>query len=112
MANLIQDKEHLKEILDSHRSRMYKLENLNIPYQVSKVVDEIVTDAVDWAIQAPLMDHFRDLLKADMKEILHQQMWETNSYKAHEDYKKLYEALEKLMDRDHTDQLLTDLAEA
>ncbi|GJU82828.1 hypothetical protein Tco_1285193 [Tanacetum coccineum] len=39
-------------------------------------------------------------------------MWETNSYKAHEDHKKLYEALEKSMDRDHTDQLLTDLAEA
>ncbi|GKC02733.1 hypothetical protein Tco_0994343 [Tanacetum coccineum] len=39
-------------------------------------------------------------------------MWETNSYKAHEDHKKLYEALEKSMARDHTDQLLTNLAEA
>ncbi|GKA99312.1 hypothetical protein Tco_0827249 [Tanacetum coccineum] len=39
-------------------------------------------------------------------------MWETNSYKAHEDHKKLYEALEKSIDRDHSDQLLTDLAEA
>ncbi|GJS39104.1 hypothetical protein Tco_0564147 [Tanacetum coccineum] len=39
-------------------------------------------------------------------------MWETNSYKAHKDHKKLYEALEKSMDRDHFDQLLTDLAEA
>ncbi|GJW48772.1 hypothetical protein Tco_0080418 [Tanacetum coccineum] len=80
--------------------------------KVSKAVDEIVTDAVHWAIQAPLRDHFRDFPKADMKEILHQRMWETNSYKAHEDHKKLYEALEKSMDRDHTDHLLTDLAEA
>ncbi|GKD77937.1 hypothetical protein Tco_1340558 [Tanacetum coccineum] len=39
-------------------------------------------------------------------------MWETNSYKAHKDHKKLYEDLEKSMDRDHSDQLLTDLAEA
>ncbi|GKA05459.1 hypothetical protein Tco_0684579 [Tanacetum coccineum] len=39
-------------------------------------------------------------------------MWETNSYKAHEEHKKLYKALEKSMDHDHTDQLLTDLAEA
>ncbi|GKB02866.1 hypothetical protein Tco_0830955 [Tanacetum coccineum] len=39
-------------------------------------------------------------------------MWETKSYKAHEDHKKLYEALEKSMDRDHSEQLLTDLAEA
>ncbi|GJY07808.1 hypothetical protein Tco_0374862 [Tanacetum coccineum] len=79
---------------------------------VSKVVDEIVMDTVDWAIQAPLRDRFRDFPEIDMKEILHHRMWETNSYKAHEDHKKLYEALEKSMDRDHSDQLLTDLAEA
>nr|GEW72273.1 hypothetical protein [Tanacetum cinerariifolium] len=39
-------------------------------------------------------------------------MWETNSYKAHEDYMMLYEALEKSMNRDHIDKLLTNLAEA
>nr|GEW24817.1 hypothetical protein [Tanacetum cinerariifolium] len=41
---------------------------------VSKAVDEIVTDAVDWAIQAPLQNRFRDLPGADIKEILHQRM--------------------------------------
>nr|GEU41716.1 hypothetical protein [Tanacetum cinerariifolium] len=54
----------------------------------------------------------RDLPEADMKEILHQRMWETNSYKAHEDHMMLYEALEKSMNRDHTDELLKDLDEA
>nr|GEW31260.1 retrovirus-related Pol polyprotein from transposon TNT 1-94 [Tanacetum cinerariifolium] len=78
---------------------------------VSKAVDEIVTDVVDWAIQAPLQNRFRDLLEAYMKEILHQRMWETNSYKAHEDHMMLYEALEKSMNRDHTDEFLKDLAE-
>ncbi|GJU32039.1 hypothetical protein Tco_1175628 [Tanacetum coccineum] len=112
MADLIQDNLALEERMDKHGSRLYKLENLDIPHQVSKAVDEIVTDAVDWAIQAPLRDRFRDFPEADMKEILHHRMWETNSYKAHEDHKKLYEALEKSMDRDHSDQLLTDLAEA
>ncbi|GKD98383.1 hypothetical protein Tco_1382280 [Tanacetum coccineum] len=48
-----------------------RIENLDIPHQVSKAVDEIVTDVVDWAIQAPLRDRFRDLPEADMKEILH-----------------------------------------
>ncbi|GJZ41876.1 hypothetical protein Tco_0588762 [Tanacetum coccineum] len=57
-------------------------------------------------------DRFRDLSEADMKEILHHRMWESNSYQAHEDHKMLYEALEKSMARDHTDHLLTDLAEA
>ncbi|GJR01882.1 hypothetical protein Tco_0524866 [Tanacetum coccineum] len=90
MADLIQDNLALEERMDKHRSRLYKLENLDIPHQVSKAVDEIITDTVDWAIQAPLQDRFRDLLEANMKEILHHRMWETNSYKAHDDHKKLY----------------------
>ncbi|GJZ00180.1 monodehydroascorbate reductase, partial [Tanacetum coccineum] len=64
------------------------------------------------AIQAPLRDCFRDLPEADIKDILHHRIWETKSYEAHEDHKKLYEALEKLIDRDHSEQLLTDLAKA
>ncbi|GJV39080.1 retrovirus-related pol polyprotein from transposon TNT 1-94, partial [Tanacetum coccineum] len=112
MANLIHDKSQLDERLDKHGSRLYKLGNLDIPYQVSKVVDEIVTDVVDWVIQALLRDRFRDFPKADMKEILHHRMWESNSYKAHEDHKKVCEAMEKSMDCDQTDQLITDLAEA
>ncbi|GKE39955.1 hypothetical protein Tco_1463360 [Tanacetum coccineum] len=39
-------------------------------------------------------------------------MWETRSYKTHEDHKNLYEALEKSMDRDHSDQLQAYLVEA
>ncbi|GJR96287.1 retrovirus-related pol polyprotein from transposon TNT 1-94 [Tanacetum coccineum] len=112
MTDLIQDNLALEERMDKHGSKLYKLENLDIPHQVSKVVDEIVTDAVDWAIQAPPRDRFKDLPEADMKEILHHRIWETNSYKAHDDHKKLYEALEKSMDCDYSDQLLTDLAEA
>nr|GEY87003.1 hypothetical protein [Tanacetum cinerariifolium] len=34
---------------------------------VSKAVDKVVTDAVDWAMQAPLRNCFRDLPEADMK---------------------------------------------
>nr|GEU53738.1 hypothetical protein [Tanacetum cinerariifolium] len=79
---------------------------------VSKSMDEIVTDAVNWAIQAPLWNRFRDLPEANMKEILHQRMWETNSYKTYENHMMLYEALEKSMNRDHTDELLKDLTEA
>nr|GEV53559.1 histone deacetylase 14 [Tanacetum cinerariifolium] len=112
MANLIQDYKHLEERLDSHGAPLYTLKNLDIPQQVSKVVDKIVTDAVDWAIQAPIWNRFRDLPEADMKEILHQRMWETNSYKTHEDHMMLYEALEKSMNRDHSEELLKDLAEA
>nr|GEX39997.1 hypothetical protein [Tanacetum cinerariifolium] len=85
MENLIQDNKHLEEGLDGHGARLYTLENLDIP---------------------------QDLQEADMKEILHQRMRETNSYTTHEDHKMLYEALEKSMNRDHFEELLKDLAEA
>nr|GEY02291.1 hypothetical protein [Tanacetum cinerariifolium]GEY04562.1 hypothetical protein [Tanacetum cinerariifolium] len=112
MENLIQDNKHLEEMLDSHGAHLYTLESLDIPQQVSKAVDVIVTDAVDWAIQAPLQNRFKDLPEADMKEILHQRMWETNSYKTHEDHMMLYEALEKSMNHDHSEELLKDLVKA
>nr|GEY25825.1 zinc finger, CCHC-type, retrotransposon Gag domain protein [Tanacetum cinerariifolium] len=112
MANLIQDNKHLEERLDSHGLHLYTLENLDIPQQVSKVVDEIVTDAVDWDIQDPLQNRFRDFPEADIKEILHQRMWETNRMFRVLLVYMLYEALEKSMNGDHTDELLKDFAEA
>nr|GEV44774.1 hypothetical protein [Tanacetum cinerariifolium] len=98
--------------LDSHGVCLYTLEQLDLPHQVSRAVDKVVTDAVDWAMQAPLRNRFRDLPKADMKEILHQRMWETDSYKTHEDHIQLYEALKKSTNRDHSEELAKDLAEA
>nr|GEX58068.1 E-beta-farnesene synthase [Tanacetum cinerariifolium] len=112
MANQIQENKGLKERLDKHRARLYTLEQLDIPHQVSKAVSEVVTKAVDWAMQAPLRNRFRDLPEADMREILHQRMWETESYKSHEDHMQLYEALEKSMNHDHSQELAQDLAEA
>nr|GEV12907.1 hypothetical protein [Tanacetum cinerariifolium] len=94
-----------------HGACLYTLEQLDIPHKVSKAINEVVTDAVDWAMQAPLQNRFRDLLEADIKEILQQRMWETDSYKSHEDHMQLYEALEKSMNRDHSEELAKDLAE-
>ncbi|GJS43182.1 hypothetical protein Tco_0568225 [Tanacetum coccineum] len=102
MADLVQANLAMEERMDKHGSRLYKLENLDIPHQVSKEVDEIVMDAVDWVIQAPLRDRFRDFLEADMKEILHYRIWESNSYKAHEDHKKLKKKKKKIHDSPKT----------
>ncbi|GKF28177.1 hypothetical protein Tco_0094519, partial [Tanacetum coccineum] len=112
IADLVDANQALEERLDKHGSRVYRLENQDIPNQVRKAVDEIVMDAVDWAMHAPLWERFRDLPKADMKEILHNWMWESKSYQTHEDHITLYEALEKSMARDNRDQLLSVLAEA
>ncbi|GJR98108.1 hypothetical protein Tco_0270282 [Tanacetum coccineum] len=106
ITDLVDANQALEERLDKHGSRLYKLENQDIPNQVRKAVDEIVTDAVDWAMQAPLKERFRDF-----GEILHNRMWESKSYQTHEDHMMLYEALEKSIAQDNSDQLLSDLAE-
>nr|GEV25250.1 retrovirus-related Pol polyprotein from transposon TNT 1-94 [Tanacetum cinerariifolium] len=46
------------------------------------------------------------------REILQQRMFKSKSYEAHEDHKKLYDTLEKSLERDYSDQLLSDLDEA
>ncbi|GJZ09847.1 retrovirus-related pol polyprotein from transposon TNT 1-94 [Tanacetum coccineum] len=102
----------LEERLDKQGTQLYNLENLNIPHKVSQAVDEIVTDAVDWAMQAPLRARFRDLPTVDMKEILQQRMFEDNSYKAHEAHNDLYEALQKSLELDYSNQHLADQEEA
>ncbi|GJX89498.1 hypothetical protein Tco_0341512 [Tanacetum coccineum] len=112
MADLIQDNLALEKRLEKHGTRLYNLENLNIPHKVSQAVDEIVTDAVDWAMQAPLRARFRDLPIVDMKEILQQQMFKDNSYKAHDVHNDLYKALQKSLELDYSNQRLADQEEA
>ncbi|GKB41127.1 hypothetical protein Tco_0886069, partial [Tanacetum coccineum] len=67
------------ERLDKHGTRLYNLEKLDIPHKVSQAVDEIVTDAVDWANNV------------------------------HND---LYEALQKSLELDYSNQRLAEQEEA
>ncbi|GJY55104.1 hypothetical protein Tco_0446768 [Tanacetum coccineum] len=80
--------------------------------KVTKAVDEIVTDAVDWEMQAPLRARFSDLPVDDIKEVLQQWMFRDKSYLAHEDHKNLFEALDKSLEHDYSNQILSDLEEA
>ncbi|GKC80316.1 hypothetical protein Tco_1131090 [Tanacetum coccineum] len=87
------------------RSRVFTLELRDLPHKIDETVREAVKEAVQVALQAPLRDRFRDLFEADMKEILHDWMFESGSYKSHPDHVTLYEALEKSMDRDNQEEL-------
>ncbi|GKF87950.1 hypothetical protein Tco_0258827, partial [Tanacetum coccineum] len=102
----------LEERFDKQGTQLYNLKNLNIPHKVSQAVDKIVTNAVDWAMQALLRARFRDLPTIDMKEILQQQMFKDNSYKAHEAHNDLYEALQKSLELNYSNQRLADQEEA
>ncbi|GKF28695.1 hypothetical protein Tco_0095037, partial [Tanacetum coccineum] len=74
--------------------------------------DNLALGKVDWAMQAPLRAHFRDLPTVDMKEILQQRMFEDDSYKANNVHKDLYEALQKSLELDYSNQRLADQEEA
>nr|GEZ43393.1 retrotransposon protein, putative, unclassified [Tanacetum cinerariifolium] len=53
-------------------SRVFTLELWDLPHKIDQTVNTIVKEAVYIALQASLKDHFRELSKADMKEILQQ----------------------------------------
>nr|GEX93073.1 retrovirus-related Pol polyprotein from transposon TNT 1-94 [Tanacetum cinerariifolium] len=72
-------------------------------------LDKMGLGCTNWRISTSLTS---DLPIIDIKETLQQQMFEDKSYEAHEDHKKLYDALEKSLERDYSDQLLSDLEEA
>ncbi|GKD49911.1 hypothetical protein Tco_1278887 [Tanacetum coccineum] len=61
MQGYLQIASNLDGRIDKHASRLSALENLNRSHKVKVVVDEVVTDAVDWAMQAPLRARFSDL---------------------------------------------------
>ncbi|GJV43041.1 hypothetical protein Tco_1427577 [Tanacetum coccineum] len=78
--------------------QIFKLELRDLPHKIDQTINEVVKEAVHVALQAPLRDRFRDLPEVDMKEILHQRMFENGSYKSLPEHVALYEALEASME--------------
>nr|GFA06056.1 hypothetical protein [Tanacetum cinerariifolium] len=86
------------------RSRVFNLEHIDLPHKIYKVIHESVREALHVALQAPLRDRFRELPEVDMKEILHQRMFETGIYKSLPKHVMLYEALEVSMEQPQAPQ--------
>ncbi|GJX31996.1 hypothetical protein Tco_0241851 [Tanacetum coccineum] len=87
-------------------SRVFTLELRDLPHKIDETVNEAVKEAVQIAIQTPLKESFRDLSKADMKEILHDRMFKNGTYQSLTERVALYEALEASMERDNRDGFL------
>nr|GEV37817.1 reverse transcriptase domain-containing protein [Tanacetum cinerariifolium] len=87
-------------------SRVFNLELQDLPHKINQTVNEVVKEAVHTSLQALLRDHFRELPEADMKEILHQRMFESGSYKSLPEHVALYEPLEASMERANMDEFL------
>ncbi|GJT99756.1 hypothetical protein Tco_1110095, partial [Tanacetum coccineum] len=89
-------------------SRIFTLELRDLPYKINQTVNEVVKEVVHIALQAPLRDRFRELPEADMKEILHQRMFESSSYKSLPEHVALYEGLEVSMKCANRDEFLAE----
>ncbi|GJV48405.1 hypothetical protein Tco_1438617 [Tanacetum coccineum] len=93
-SGLEQKSKNLDNTTQYLRSRVFILELRDLPHKINQTVNEVVKEVVHVALHAPLRDHFRELPEADMKEILHQRMFESGTYKSLPEHVALYEALE------------------
>ncbi|GKF07690.1 hypothetical protein Tco_0041914, partial [Tanacetum coccineum] len=93
-------------------SRVYKLEHHDMYSKIDKQVNEVIKEAVHNSLQAPLRKCFRDLFEFQMKEILHDRMFESNSYRSHLDHTALYKALEVSMQHENNDELHATLTKS
>ncbi|GKB08880.1 hypothetical protein Tco_0837192 [Tanacetum coccineum] len=82
-----------------------------IDQKIKEIVKEAVTASVQYAMRAPLRARFKDLPTSDMKEIMLQRMLEENYDKGHEDHRMAYEALQKSILCDESEQFDADKAE-
>ncbi|GJX90656.1 hypothetical protein Tco_0343982 [Tanacetum coccineum] len=87
----------LAERVTALENKFSDLEDL--PCKIDETVYGTVKEAVQLALQDPLRDRFRYLPEAGMKEILHQRMFESGSYKSLPEHIALYEALKASMEQ-------------
>ncbi|GJX72050.1 hypothetical protein Tco_0309221 [Tanacetum coccineum] len=108
LSDLEQNNKNLDNTTQNLGSRVYTLELRDLPHKIDEAVRENVKEAVQIALQAPLRERFRDLSEEDMKEMLHQRMFESGTYKSLPEHIALYEALEASMARAQRDEFLAE----
>ncbi|GJY38650.1 retrovirus-related pol polyprotein from transposon TNT 1-94 [Tanacetum coccineum] len=107
-SDLEQKNKNLDNTTRNLGSRVFTLELRDLPHKIDETIREAVKEVVHVALQTPLRDHFRELPEADMKEILHQRMFESGTYKSLHEHVALYEALEAPMERENRDKFLAE----
>ncbi|GJZ26696.1 hypothetical protein Tco_0570949 [Tanacetum coccineum] len=106
LLDLEQTNKNLDNTTQNLGSKVYTLELRDLPLKINEVVRENVKEAVQIALQAPLRYRIRNLSEEDMKEMLHQRMFESGTYKSLPEHITLYEALEASMARAQRDEFL------
>nr|GEX55327.1 hypothetical protein [Tanacetum cinerariifolium] len=107
-ADLEQKNQNLDTTSHNLGYRVFTLELRDLPHKINQTVSALVKEAVRIALQASLRDRFRELPEANMKEILHQRMFESGSYKSLPKHVALYEALEASMEQANRDEFFAE----
>ncbi|GJX84844.1 retrovirus-related pol polyprotein from transposon TNT 1-94 [Tanacetum coccineum] len=89
-------------------SRILTLKLRDLLHKINQTINEVVKEVVHVALQALLRDRFREVPEDDMKEILHQRMFESGTYKSLPKHVALYEALEASMKCENRDEFLAE----
>nr|GEZ17995.1 hypothetical protein [Tanacetum cinerariifolium] len=108
LATFKQKSKTLDNTTQNLRSKVFPLELLDLPHKINQTINKVIKEAIYISLQALFRDRFRELPKADMKEILHQQMFKSGSYKSLLKHVALYEALEVSMKRENRDEFLAE----
>ncbi|GJV79196.1 hypothetical protein Tco_1515066 [Tanacetum coccineum] len=87
-------------------SRVFTLENHDLYSKIDNYVNETVKEAVQNALQALVRERFREFSEFEMKEILHDRMFESGSYRSNPEHAALYDALEVSMDRENREEFI------
>ncbi|GJX98133.1 hypothetical protein Tco_0355152 [Tanacetum coccineum] len=93
-------------------SRVCTLKNHDLYLKIDKYINEVVKEAVYNALQALIHKRFRDLTEFEMKEILHDRMFESGSYRSHPEHTTLYEVMEASMDRENREEFNEEMAKS
>ncbi|GJT72249.1 hypothetical protein Tco_1031535 [Tanacetum coccineum] len=99
-------KQGLGSDCSSFLHQFFYVENHDLYSKIDKYINENVKEAVQDALQAPIRERFRELSEFEMKEILRDWMFKSDSYRSLPEHTTFYEALEASMDRENREQFM------
>ncbi|GKE83980.1 hypothetical protein Tco_1557722, partial [Tanacetum coccineum] len=92
-------------------TRVSALEKICANFEKRKKLQDKTTQDISSRVYM-LENHDLDLSEFEMKEILHDRMFESDSYRSHPEHTTLYEALEASMDRENREEFNEEIVKS
>ncbi|GJU53228.1 hypothetical protein Tco_1226942 [Tanacetum coccineum] len=105
-ANVETVVESMDQTAQAISSRIFTLENHDLYLKIDKYINENVKEAVQNALKALVCKRFKELSEFEMKEILHDRMFESGFYRSQPKHTTLYDALKASMDCENREEFM------